>query len=85
MFSDRASIMVPARGCKYISGDPKFGGWSYCGNKLVAPNSSWCAEHHAVVYQFPKPKPEAKSGPKAKQAIEITPQQISLEDPMLLS
>lgn len=84
MLSGREPIAVPARGCKYISGDPKQGEWSYCGNELVEANSSWCAEHHAVVYGLPKPKPEQKPDAEAKPTLEIAAPVAGLEDPMLL-
>lgn len=83
MPSGREPIMVPARGCKYISGDPKQGGWSYCGEKLVESNSSWCEEHHAVVYGLAKPKPKPQV--EVKPPLESESPQFGLEDPMLLS
>ena len=36
-------------GCRWIDGDPRAPGWSYCQAPL-APESSWCDDHHARCY-----------------------------------
>jgi hypothetical protein len=84
MLSGTEAIVLPSRGCKYIAGDPKRSGWSYCGNDLIDPKSSWCEEHHAVVYGLAPPKPRPEATP-VTTAIETPTAQGGLEDPMLLS
>lgn len=97
MLSVKEPIIVPARGCKYIAGDPRQSGWSYCGEKLVGSDSSWCAEHHALVYGRPPAKPKAVAEPANNAKTLSTPKKApetnspaapkasrSLEDPMLM-
>jgi hypothetical protein len=83
VLSDREPIIIPGRGCKFITGHPGESGWVYCGKKLVKQDSSWCEEHHAVVYGKPKPNLVSQTKPA------ISPRTIhpiiSLEDPLLLN
>ena len=83
MLSGKEPIIIPARGCKFITGDPGESGWTYCGKSLVEPNSSWCEGHRAVVYGKSSPKLVSKTKPAISPNI-IHPT-ISLEDPLLLN
>lgn len=38
-------------GCRWVEGDPK-ASWLYC-NAIPVNESSWCAEHHARVFEIP--------------------------------
>ena len=88
MPSGKEPIIVPARGCKFIAGDPRQRGWSYCGETLAGPESSWCEEHHALVYGRTPPKPRPPAEPANTGAAKSPPSapqlRGSLEDPMLL-
>ena len=75
------SIITPANCCKYIAGDPKQEGWSYCGEPTVSTASPWCDTHHSIVYGLKRRKSNSKSG--ASGAVASLDQ--GLEDPMLLS
>ena len=75
-------IIVSSRGCKYVHGSPRDGDWSYCGKPTIESGSSWCADHHALVYgKRPQKQKQVASMPKAA-AREV--KVASLEDPMLL-
>jgi hypothetical protein len=40
------------RGCRFIQGDVKEGGWRYC-QAPRRPGSSYCEEHHALTHLPP--------------------------------
>jgi hypothetical protein len=75
-------IMFASHGCKYVHGSPRDGEWSYCGRPTVRSGSSWCEDHHAIVYgkSLPKRERPAISSPGAARDETV----VSLEDPMLL-
>ena len=83
MLSSTEPIIIPARGCKFITGHPGESGWTYCGKNLVEQNSSWCEEHHAVVYGKSKPKLDSQN--KSTVSPGTMHPTISLEDPLLLN
>jgi hypothetical protein len=39
-------------GCRYIAGDPRAPGWSWCGRPCRS-RSPWCEAHHIVCHQHP--------------------------------
>ena len=90
MPSGKEPIIVPARGCKFIAGDPRVSGWSYCGATLAGTDTSWCEEHLALVYGKPLPKPKP-AAPKPAAIAKVTPLRDlpkpagSLEDPLLMA
>ena len=75
------SIITSANSCKYIAGDPKQEGWSYCGGPTLSPGSPWCDTHHSIVYGLKHRKPKAKADTVSTGASSDR----GLEDPMLLS
>jgi hypothetical protein len=83
MLSGKEPIIIPARGCKFITGHPGESGWSYCGKRPVGHKSAWCEEHRAVVYGASKAKRVRKTALTVTPAAARSP--ISLEDPLLLS
>lgn len=88
MLANKEAIIIPARGCKFITGHPGESGWEYCGKPLADQNSSWCEEHRAVVYGKAKPKVAEKSETKEAEPSKVTAitrPTNSLEDPLLLS
>ncbi|MDA1101175.1 MAG: hypothetical protein O2967_19580 [Proteobacteria bacterium] len=84
VLSGKEPIIIPARGCKFITGHPGESGWTYCGKTLVEHNSSWCEEHYAVVHGKANPKPNPDSNVKPTASPGTTRPTISLEDPLLL-
>jgi hypothetical protein len=83
VLSGKEPIIIPARGCKFITGHPGESGWMYCGETLVDQNSSWCEEHRAVVYGKSKPKLALETKPAISST--TTRPTVSLEDPLLLN
>jgi GcrA cell cycle regulator len=43
----------PGRGCRWIDGDPRQPGWTFCGEP-VEHGGSWCKAHHARVFTAEK-------------------------------
>jgi hypothetical protein len=41
---------IPVRTCRWIEGDVRESGWSYCGRPALA-GRSWCADHNARAYR----------------------------------
>lgn len=41
---------IAPRGCKWIDGDPREPGWTWCGEP-TAPGESWCPSHRMRVYR----------------------------------
>ena len=83
MLLGKEPIIIPTRGCKFITGHPGESGWTYCGKSLVEHDSSWCEEHRAVVYGKSSPKLVSKAKPTISPKV-IHPT-VSLEDPLLLN
>lgn len=52
----------PTAKCKYIEGDPRSAGWSYCGKSVCWIESSYCRRHHDLCHMRPRPNiPRAAS------------------------
>ena len=40
---------MPAIGCRWIAGDPRDAGWSFCAEPVIE-GTAWCREHRARIY-----------------------------------
>lgn len=38
------------KGCRWITGDPKIAGWSWCNRPVLGPGQSYCGEHRGISY-----------------------------------
>lgn len=39
------------RGCRWIEGDPRDEGWTFCQRPVVGRERSWCAKHRDLVFR----------------------------------
>ena len=50
MLLGRLAAVALTDGCRFIDGDPRQSGWSYCGKEPAEKGASWCVEHYDAVH-----------------------------------